>query len=313
MLVAVVALVISGCSNTNSNTKSQEQNEERENFNVKKVTEVTEEENVSDVEEQSENPLELTAQNPDVKLNVGEQKKLFYIASQDVTVTYTSSDEAVATVDSNGIVTAVGGGTVTITASCESVSCEWTITTIPAEFAAYKKFIEEKGYISDDDFPTYNDIRFAVLDLNNDGTFDLIIESLDNNFGCVGRANVFYTYRDGQVKYCSYQCGFLEKYDPEQQICVWTLGADEERLFSINADKVNLDLSLDETGISYLWEDPNLEHVGEQFDAEIYKTYGKYWILFCNPDDENLNRLTSDYFISEQYQTDQINGIEEEY
>ena len=47
----------------------------------------------------------------------------------DKTVTWTSSNEAVATVDNSGNVTAVGTGTATITATCGSVSATCTVTS----------------------------------------------------------------------------------------------------------------------------------------------------------------------------------------
>ena len=320
-LFLITILTFSGCSKTEqTNNKNRERNEKVESYNDKPVTEVTEEkETRKDKKKEKEEKkisIELTAQNPDVQLSVGEQNKLFYTSSnQDVEVKYVSSDDSVATVDDNGVVTAVGSGTATITASYNDASCEWTITSIPAEFALYKKFIEDKGYMAqayEGDIPTYNDIQFAVADINNDGIYDLIIKSLDNNYGCVGNANLFYTYKNGQVVYCNYQTGFLEKYDPEQQMSVWIIGLDRSRLFDIEIMKVESDLNIEKTGIYYTWEDPNLEHVGEEVNSDIYKKYGKYWVLFWNPDEENLNKLTSDYFISEQYQTDQINGINEE-
>lgn len=315
IFIAAGVFALSGCSNRSA--KPQEQGEAVESFNTKVATEVTEAEEVAQkATAKTTTPIELVAQNPDVKLNVGEQNKLFYTANQDVEVEYTSSDDSVATVDRNGVVTAVSNGTATITASCDGASCEWTVTSIPTEFALYKKFIEDKGYMAqayEDDIPTYNEIQFAIADINNDGIYDLIIQSLDNNYGCVGKANLFYTYKDGQVTYCNYQTGFLKKYDPEQQLIVWIEGGDWSRIFSIEVMKVESNLNIKETGIYYVWDDPDLEHVGEEVNTDIYKKYGKYWLLFWNPDEKNLNKLTNDYFISDQYQTDQINGIEQEY
>lgn len=50
--------------------------------------------------------------------------------TDDTTITYKSSDETVAKVDSNGTITAVGEGTATVTATCGnfSVSCNVTVT-----------------------------------------------------------------------------------------------------------------------------------------------------------------------------------------
>lgn len=169
VLIATV-FVLTGCSTDNASEVQQEQTEAAEKIDTEIVTEATEV-----IEE--EIPLELTAQNPSIELNVGEQNKLLYTANRDADLTYSSSDETIATVDENGIVTAVGGGTVTITAMSEGVSCEWTVESIPPEFAAYKEFIEGEGYKADlDDYVFYFGAEFAVLDLNNDGVFDLIIK-----------------------------------------------------------------------------------------------------------------------------------------
>lgn len=61
------------------------------------------------------------------------------VSSVDKTVTWTSSDETVATVDENGLVTALSGGTVTITASAGSYSDSCTVTVLAEaqKFYAY--------------------------------------------------------------------------------------------------------------------------------------------------------------------------------
>jgi len=61
------------------------------------------------------------------------------VSSVDKTVTWSSSDESVATVDENGLVTALSGGTVTITASAGSYSDSCTVTVLaePQRFYAY--------------------------------------------------------------------------------------------------------------------------------------------------------------------------------
>lgn len=61
------------------------------------------------------------------------------VSHVDKTVTWASSDEGVATVDENGLVTAVGAGTVTITASAGSYSDSCTVTVLaePQKFYAY--------------------------------------------------------------------------------------------------------------------------------------------------------------------------------
>ena len=120
VLIATI-FVLTGCSTDNASEAQQEQTEAAEKIDTEIVTEATE------VIEEAEIPLELTAQNPNIELNVGDQNKLLYTANRDADLTYSSSDETIATVDENGIVTAVGGGTATITAMSEGVSCEWTV------------------------------------------------------------------------------------------------------------------------------------------------------------------------------------------
>ncbi|MDE7386623.1 MAG: Ig-like domain-containing protein [Muribaculaceae bacterium] len=73
---------------------------------------------------------QLTAQ-----LKVGEEFTLFAmvlpVAATDKTVTWSSSDEAIATVDSKGKVTAVAVGKAVITASCGAVSATCEVTVLP--------------------------------------------------------------------------------------------------------------------------------------------------------------------------------------
>lgn len=92
--------------------------------------------------------IDFTDPNPDIpvssveldegslEMEVGETKTLkATINPSDATeqdVTWTSSDESVATVDSEGNVTAVGEGTATITATCTDQSAECVVTVGPA-------------------------------------------------------------------------------------------------------------------------------------------------------------------------------------
>ena len=61
------------------------------------------------------------------------------VSSVDKTVTWTSSDETIATVDENGLVTGVSGGTVTITATAGNYSDSCTVTVLAEaqKFYAY--------------------------------------------------------------------------------------------------------------------------------------------------------------------------------
>jgi len=86
------------------------------------------------------------------------------------TVTFKSSDEAVATVDANGKVTAVAPGTATITASAAAgketltatatVKCEWTVKVDADLTAFYESLVSEYG----EEFPANaNVVEFGML------------------------------------------------------------------------------------------------------------------------------------------------------
>ena len=74
--------------------------------------------------------IELNKENLNLQLGETEAlKATVYPKFVTVTVTWTSSDEAIATVNNEGKVTAVGLGTATITATCGRVSATCTVTT----------------------------------------------------------------------------------------------------------------------------------------------------------------------------------------
>ncbi|MCD7821508.1 MAG: Ig-like domain-containing protein, partial [Clostridiales bacterium] len=81
------------------------------------------------------------------------------LTAVDGAITYTSSDESVATVDANGKVTIVGAGTATITATAASTdnyteaTASYTLTVEAAEEdeAAEEETVEEENVIDDDD------------------------------------------------------------------------------------------------------------------------------------------------------------------
>ena len=80
----------------------------------------------------------VTLSKTSVTLKVGESEILVATVlpenTTDKTVTWTSSDISVVTVDENGKLTAVGGGNATVTATCGSVSATCKVTVIvPAE------------------------------------------------------------------------------------------------------------------------------------------------------------------------------------
>lgn len=180
-------LALPGCSGATDKGTADKQSEAIEHFNTKSATE----EDTSVAESEIKNTVELTAQNPDVQLNVGDQNKLFYTSNQDVTLTYTSSDDSVATVDDNGVVTAVGNGTATITASCDDASCEWTVTSTLNWGKMYADY-----FANDTDFQQKWVQNTAVqqIYLNNDDIPEIV----------VGEGGYeIYTVKDQQVV-CAY-------------------------------------------------------------------------------------------------------------
>lgn len=92
------------------------------------------------------------------------------------TLNWTSSDESVATVDANGLVTAVGNGTATITvsdgkdlsASC-AVTCEWEVVVDLAAF--YDEIIAQYGV----EFPATESIAEIpeMMEMNYAGLSDI--------------------------------------------------------------------------------------------------------------------------------------------
>ena len=87
----------------------------------------------------------ITLNKTSLKLKAGDTETLVATVlpenTTDKTVTWASSDEAIATVDSEGKVSAVGIGTATITATCGDVSatCEVTVSPVPAESVTLNK------------------------------------------------------------------------------------------------------------------------------------------------------------------------------
>ena len=87
-----------------------------------------------------DNPIQTTLSmaTNDVKLKVGEQYQRQATSASPATVAYTSADPAIATVDANGMVTAIAAGTTTITASVAQIdywlpaSALYKVTVVPA-------------------------------------------------------------------------------------------------------------------------------------------------------------------------------------
>ncbi len=95
----------------------------------------------------------------------------------DKTVTWSSSNESVATVDGEGNVTAVGAGTTTITVTCGAVSATCEVTVVEDISMGDS---DGNGVVDANDvvvmlnyyLGVIDNIDFVVSDLNNDGVVD---------------------------------------------------------------------------------------------------------------------------------------------
>ena len=87
-------------------------------------------------------------------------------SGQDTTAkwTYTTSDNHVALVDSNGKVTCVGGGTATITATCDMVTVTTTVTAVTDEHTTHTYGDNNKCTICGDRKPNDVSVQFTLLD-----------------------------------------------------------------------------------------------------------------------------------------------------
>lgn len=88
---------------------------------------------------------ELRLNKPTLALQIGATERLTATVlpadAEDKTVTWTSSDPAVATVDATGLVSAVAAGTTTVTAQSggKSATCTVTVSKIPVERVVLSK------------------------------------------------------------------------------------------------------------------------------------------------------------------------------
>ena len=80
-------------------------------------------------------PVSITLNHEEASVFIGETVQLTATVipdnTTDKTITWTSSNESIATVDDNGLVTAVGVGECEITATCQNVSATCHITALP--------------------------------------------------------------------------------------------------------------------------------------------------------------------------------------
>ena len=103
-------------------------------------------------------------------------------------LTWTSSDNAIATVDNNGLVTAISGGTVTITASCNgfSASCTVVVVDINGHMNAYKY------YDGNDQYGYWLDIDLAGM--TEEATFTSPIDFIAAEYN--GHTGLIYGYSE---------------------------------------------------------------------------------------------------------------------
>lgn len=267
ILAVATVFVLVGCSSDNSDERQQEQTEVEEKLDSNIVTEEIEEVEI---------PLKLTAQNPDIELNVGDQNKLLYTANRDVVVTYASSDEAVATVDENGIVTAVGGGTTTITATCEDIACEWKVISVLNWGKRYSDyFVQALPEIQRNwNMNTGDEIWCDIRYINEDDIPELILFS--EGIGFADSPLQIYTIKDEKVTCVWDNQAFIDifliydKTGTFSQVDDW---ANSEHYYFMNENGIVSDT---EFGRSITWDDDGNAKEGWSFNnTEITQEEGK--------------------------------------
>ena len=136
----------------------------------------------------AETPAEsMTLDCEDATIKVNESVKLNATITPeqttDKTIVWKSSDDNVASVDVNGVVTGHYSGVVTITATCGSVSASCTVTVIPRETAAITVTRSEELMI-------IMDGETAEMSVNVSGGYsDGLTFTWSNNGNTVGTAN----------------------------------------------------------------------------------------------------------------------------
>ena len=108
-----------------------------------------------------------------IELAVGQTERLSVTVlpddASDQVVTWSSNDEAVATVGDNGTVTAVAEGTATITATAggKSAACTVMVTATPDDDAditaafdpRFARVLQQKGYIADAEHIAFGEVK----------------------------------------------------------------------------------------------------------------------------------------------------------
>lgn len=115
-------------------------------------------------------------------------------STEGMTITWTSSDNSIATVDANGVVTGVAAGTVTITAQVGAYTdtCVVVITEQARQYYAYDKSNNQWVTLGDDDFDT---LKTTVVHKYGENDVALTatqyVQELDTIFAVDENGNVY--------------------------------------------------------------------------------------------------------------------------
>lgn len=140
-------------------------------------------------EEEVIHPNAVIMEKEEITLQVGQEETLSAIVDLNATdrsVTWSSSDNAIATVDANGKVTAVAEGTATITVTTndggKTATCTVTVVPAPAEEVLRVKGINVLGEVSDTDYIAFRSdgtytaygMFLGAVEFTYDSTYEVV-------------------------------------------------------------------------------------------------------------------------------------------
>lgn len=249
---------------------------------------------------QEENMMELIPDNPEILMHEGNQQKLIFEAGDQIQIQYTSSDVSIAVVDQDGVVSANHFGYAEIKGTTENKSCLWKVTVLPDEFQAYYSFLINNDYLkyAAEDLSMFNTIDYAVFDVDGDGTYELLIQSEDYDYGEAGSTFLIFTYKDRKIKKIGVDTGWLLGYDPDAGVLVATVNGDRH-IGEVVAYRFegHMKSFASESWSEYDWNLPDSTD-----GTDLYRKYAKYSVLQWS----KVERLRNDYFISDQYIENQL-------